>query len=591
MKTEVFTYLGLKILYVPEVNYYFNVSGLNPFAPGSYEMKRDELQYIIGKCCPDASKVFRIIPYEERLDKMAFSKSKLKEKARTAEHTLCLPLAENGALHCKYGFTRKIHSDKNSLPLQTVKDAIDFLTDTYAPDAGKYAVELSGVVKTRPHLEFVKNVVCYCKEKHADTGKNMEVHFTLNDGCLTEEVVRYLEKEPILRVCIRMDEEVHRLNCMSENGEETCRNIAGGLCLFQNKKVDLAAAITPLSQNADLVYDYLSHIDAANSISMEFSQEFGGSAGDLDQMDVPFLIGGYEKLCFQIFDELKKGNFAYLQKLIQGTDYFGTSILQNLYPGINKFYKCDAGKTRIAVDSRGDIYACGAMLGEPEFEIGTLQTGIDPEKQEKFWIPVSKVSQKCRYCTVKNTCGGGCCTNGYLKHRSLYAPVDTMCKITAELARLSMAFLERLHTEYPRMYSRLMDLAFQIQGSHTADSAVWAVLTFLRHKSVHVPYSLVLETLRFTNKGVFPTDLLEFLQKYVAGLDGYILSTPEQTQKISFPAVSVINKEKASSFRYLVLLGQKDSVFLAQTPELGEERVYEIPVSQYLSQLSNVFIF
>lgn len=179
---------------------------------------------------------------------------------------------------------------------------------------------------------------------------------------------------------------------------------------------------------------------------MKFIRCYDGSKYDFDNFDISYLISRYDRLCCNILVELEKGNFEYLEKLMKGGDYFGGLIYRNLFKGIYKIYRCDAGKSRIAVDNKGDIFACSVMNGNNDYRIGNIYNGINKENQSKFeCVTIESVTQ-CKNCEIKSICGGECYVNAYLKNSDFYNPIDKMCKIKLELNKLSMSFIDKIKT-------------------------------------------------------------------------------------------------------------------------------------------------
>ena len=422
VKISVFEYLNQKVMYIQDVNYYFGIRDDFDIKLGDYELSKEEVLAIAKENDPEEYEVFINTSIKDRLNKInSYDIEEIKEQSSYGQFTLCLHPSRKCNLNCKYCFRESEYLGKEQLTFKVAKDAIDFLVDKYAPCASKYVVDLSGSGEPLLQLDLIKQIVDYCKQKRNEICKNIEVMFCTNLTLLTPEMVEYLDNEPaiILGTSIDGDQITNDNNRVYANGKGTYADIVKGLKMFKNKKLGLAVTVTPLNQDVDLIYDHLYHLPNVDCVSMKFIRCYDGSKYDFDNFDVPYLVSRYEKLCNNVLNELDKGNFDYLQKLLNGADYFGGRIYGNLFKGINKIFRCDAGKSRITIDNCGNIFACSVMYGNDDFIIGNIYNGIKKEKQKLFEIVSLEFIKECNSCAVKNICGGECHVNAYLKNKNL----------------------------------------------------------------------------------------------------------------------------------------------------------------------------
>ena len=387
LNVSVFEYLNQKVMYIQDVNYYFGIRDNFDIKLGDYELSEDEILNIAKENDPEEYEVFINTSIEERINKInTFNIEDVKEQSTNGQFTLCLHPSRKCNLNCKYCFRESEYLGDEQLTFEVAKDAIDFLVDKYAPFASKYVVDLSGSGEPLLQIDLVKQIVEYCKKKRNEICKNIEVMFCTNLTLLTPEIVKYLDNEPaiILGTSIDGDQITNDNNRMYANGKGTYDDIIKGLKMFKNKKLGLAVTVTPLNQDVDLIYDYLYHLPNVDCVSMKYIRSYDGSRYDFDNFEVEYLISRYKKLCQNILNEIQKGNFDYFKKLLQGGDYFGGLIYNNLFKGTYKIYRCDAGKSRITVDNIGDIFACSVMYGNKDFRIGNMYTGINKDIKSKF---------------------------------------------------------------------------------------------------------------------------------------------------------------------------------------------------------------
>lgn len=65
------------------------------------------------------------------------------------------------------------------------------------------------------------------------------------------------------------------------------------------------------------------------------------------------------------------------------------------------------------VTAKGDIYACSSLIGNQDFYLGNVITGIEQELVEKTMLFISESMAFCRQCSDFQLCGGGCFARWY----------------------------------------------------------------------------------------------------------------------------------------------------------------------------------
>lgn len=563
LNVSVFERFNQKVMYLPDVNYYFAIKDNSNIKLGEYKLCQEEIVTIVKENDLKEYEVFAVTSLEERLSKIAtYNIQKIKETSSRGLFTLCLHPSRKCNLNCKYCFKDSQYLGEEQLSFAIAKDAIDFVVNEYAPCASKYVVDLSGSGEPLLEIKLLKQIVDYCKQKRDEICKNIEVMFCTNLTLLTPEIVEYLDNEPviILGVSIDGDRVTNDGNRVYANGKGTYDDIVKGLKMFKNKKLGLAVTITPLNQNVDSIYDCLYRLPNVDCISMKFIRNYDGSKYDFGRFDMRYMLSRYKNLCNRIFEELSNDNFDYLQKLVRGGDYFGGIIYSNMFKGTYKIYRCDAGKSRISVNSEGDIFACSVMNGNQDFSIGNIYEGIESRKQKKFeFVSVESLST-CQSCLIRNACGGECYTNSYLKNNSLYTPVDGMCILKKELNKLSMSFIEVLKRKHMNMYDKFADFVVEVGGYEVTPSEVWALLLYLKTQKVNYKY---IEVVKFFKDYSDPIEgILNYLRELDENTSIYKLT---DTQGIKIPAIAICNKVNMSNVNFVVVVDvQGDNIVFKQ---------------------------
>lgn len=77
--------------------------------------------------------------------------------------------------------------------------------------------------------------------------------------------------------------------------------------------------------------------------------------------------------------------------------------------GKYQFPQCYAMHGEAAfVNPQGDIFACSSLMGFPEFSLGDVHRGRDPERVRRVGAFIHESMAACRSCRDFPLCGGGC---------------------------------------------------------------------------------------------------------------------------------------------------------------------------------------
>lgn len=594
LKVSVFEYLNQKVMYIQDVNYYFGIRDDYDIKFGDYELPKEEVLAIAKENDSEEYEVFINTSIEERINKInTYDIEKVKEESSHGQFTLCLHPSRKCNLNCKYCFKESDYLGDEELTFEVAKDAIDFLMDKYAPCASKYVIDLSGSGEPLLQLDLIKQIADYCRQKRNETCKKTEVMFCSNFTLLTPEVADYIDNDSIIFIGTSIDGDkiTNDSNREYGNGKGTYDDVVKGIKMFKNKKPGLAVTVTPLNQDVDLIYDHLYHLQNVDCISMSFIRCYDGSKYDFNNFDVKYLLSRYEKLCKNILRNLENNNFDYLVKIINGADVFGNLIAQNLFKGVNIVYKCDAGKNRIAVNHQGEIFSCSVMMGNSDFRIGNIDSGIDRELQQKCWSVSKKTNTNCISCEYNHICGGECYANSYLKYNDMHTNIDKKCQINIELNKMSIAFIEYIKNNLSDIFNRFVSFIFKVQNYSLTDSAVWAVMDFLSCKGITPDYDVINSQLEISDFGVRPQDIVNCLNLYNLDVNAYLLESSKEAEILKFPSISLANRNDMGKFVYYINVNKTEKDLIFKTLETPISNYNRISIEDYIKNISNIVIF
>lgn len=131
--------------------------------------------------------------------------------------------------------------------------------------------------------------------------------------------------------------------------------------------------------------------------------------------------------------------------------------MRALFSGYEKqIYRCGAGKWIVGVDTNGDLYPCGPMIGLQGCKIGSVFTGID-ESAKRFYEEDLLVTRKliCKVCWARYMCGGGCYQAAFLANGGAHLPDPWDCELIQHLIQLAIHLVACLQQNRPAVSGAL----------------------------------------------------------------------------------------------------------------------------------------
>lgn len=338
---------------------------------------------------------------------------------------LCLHVAHDCNLMCEYCFASKgtYKVAKNLMPVEVAYKAVDFLLS----NSGKRKNVEIDFFGGEPLLNFdvIKQTVEYGKKVQGKYGK--EIHFTIttNGTLLNDERIDYIN-ENMDNVVLSIDgrKEVHdaiRYDT-ARNGtyDKILRNAVKLVNGRNGKSYFIRGTFT--SRNLDFSKDVLHLADLGfKEISVE---PVVGKGEDFHiyKENLPVILKEYENLAI-----------AYLERIRDGKPFKFYHFNINLYNGpclYKRVTSCGAGTEYFAVTPEGDLYPCHQFVGENEFKVGSLDSGIQNQTlQSKFKKASIFTKDECQNCWAKLYCSGGCHANSFYSNGDILKPDETVCEM------------------------------------------------------------------------------------------------------------------------------------------------------------------
>lgn len=349
------------------------------------------------------------------------------KKRETVVKALCLHIAHDCNLGCLYCFAEEgeYHGRRALMSFDVGKKALDFLIAA-SGNRRNLEVDFFGG-EPLMNWDVVKQLVEYGRSREADSNKHFRFTLTTNGVLLNEEIMEFCNRE-MGNVVLSLDgrREVNDYMRPTRNQKGSSYDII--VPRFQRFAAgragkDYYVRGTFTRHNLDFAED-VKHF--ANLGFEQMSIEPVVAAPEepyaIREEDLPVIMAEYDNLAKEYIKRKKEGN---------GFDFFHFMIDLNQGPCVAKRLSgCGSGTEYQAVTPWGDFYPCHQFVGQEEFLMGNVDTGIvRTDIRDEFKLCNVYAREKCRECFARFYCGGGCAANAYHFHGSITDAYDIGCEM------------------------------------------------------------------------------------------------------------------------------------------------------------------
>lgn len=371
----------------------------------------DEIQYLI-----DAEELLTTDQYHDYV--VDFKKRKTVVKA------LCLHIAHDCNLACQYCFAEEgeYHGRRALMSFEVGKKALDFLIAN-SGNRRNLEVDFFGG-EPLMNWEVVKQLVEYGRSKEKEYNKNFRFTMTTNGVLLNDEIMDYCNRE-MSNVVLSLDgrKEVNDKMRPFRGGKGSFDLIVPKFQKFAEMRGDRDYYVrgTFTRHNLDFSKDVTEFADLGfRSMSIEPVVAKPKEEYAIREEDLPQIMEEYDHLAEEYIKRKKEG---------RGFNFFHFNIDLNQGPCVAKRLSgCGSGTEYLAVTPWGDLYPCHQFVGQEEFLLGNVDTGVTNERiRDEFKLCNVYAKDKCRDCFARFYCSGGCAANSYNFHGSITDAYDIGC--------------------------------------------------------------------------------------------------------------------------------------------------------------------
>lgn len=350
---------------------------------------------------------------------------------------MCLNIAHDCNLKCKYCFASEgdYKGERQLMSLEVAEKAIDFVIKESGPRKN-IEVDLFG---GEPLMNFdvVRDLVLYARKREKEAGKNIRFTITTNATLLNDEIMSFID-ENMGNVVLSIDgrESVNDKIRVRYDGSGTYKAILPKIKAMverRDKSKQYYVRGTFTRENLDFYEDVMLLAEEGfKEISIEPVVLEEGNSLALREEDLPVIFEQYDKLTEEMLKRRKEGN---------SFKFYHFAIDLNGGPCVYKRISgCGAGHEYVAVTPEGDLYPCHQFVGNDEFKIGTVDTGIT----RKDLVDVFKggniyTKPKCMECWARFYCSGGCQANNHSFSGDIHEPYELGCRMMKKRVECAIA--------------------------------------------------------------------------------------------------------------------------------------------------------
>ena len=400
--------------------------------PLSSKVKSDVFDRLWGKYTPEElgealEDIEELIAMEQLLTKDIYRDFVVDFKQRkTVVKALCLHIAHDCNLACRYCFAEEgeYHGRRALMSYEVGKKALDFLIAN-SGNREHLEVDFFGG-EPLMNWDVVKRLVEYGRSQEAEHHKKFRFTITTNGVLLNDEIMDFCNRE-MSNVVMSLDgrKDINDKMRPFRNGSGSYDLTVPKFQKFAKSRgqKDYYVRGTFTRNNLDFAEDVLHYADLGfEQMSMEPVVSDPAEDYSIRREDLPAILKEYDKLALE-----------YIKRKKEGCGFKFFHFMMDMKPGpcvAKRMAGCGSGTEYLAVTPWGDFYPCHQFVGNEEFLMGNVDTGIvNTDIRDEFKTCNVYAKEGCKDCFARFYCSGGCSANAYNSSGSINGAYEIGCEM------------------------------------------------------------------------------------------------------------------------------------------------------------------
>ena len=349
-----------------------------------------------------------------------------KEHSGNVIKALCLHVAHTCNLNCDYCFASqgKFHGERALMSFEVGKRALDFLIENSGTRTNLEVDFFGG--EPLMNWEVVKQLVEYVRSVEKQHGKNFRFTLTTNGVLIDDDVIDFANRE-MSNVVLSLDgrKEINDLKRVDYAGNGSYDIIVPKFKKMVESRGGKAYYMrgTFTHANPDFTKDVFHMADLGfTELSMEPVVCAPSDPAALTAEDMEIVKEQYEILAKDMLRRQREGHpitfYHYMLDLTGGPCIY------------KRISGCGSGTEYMAVTPWGDLYPCHQFVGDEEFKLGDIWTGVTNNNiREEFRSCNVYARPECNDCWAKLYCSGGCAANAFHAAGSIRGIYEEGCEL------------------------------------------------------------------------------------------------------------------------------------------------------------------
>lgn len=308
-----------------------------------------------------------------------------------------LHLTNDCNMCCKYCYVNG--ENICTMSIDTAKKVVDIAAESKKSSVG--IIFFGGEPLLNKNLIY--ETVEYCKWKEKSCSTMFHYKITTNGLLLDDDFMDFSTKVNLF-IAMSHDgiKEAHDKNRIDKNGEGTYSRLSEKIDLLLSKR---SYAPVMMVVNHDTVQYYAESVKYLYNRGFKYLICSLNYAGNWTESSIKVLEQQYKDLAEFYYERTLAEDKFYLSP-------FEVKISSHINKDTYCHERCELGKKQISVGPDGLLYPCVQFVGDKQYSIGDVNTGIDENKRLELYNINEQEKESCLQCAIRERCNHYCgCLN------------------------------------------------------------------------------------------------------------------------------------------------------------------------------------